>query len=227
VERLIRLYRVGSSPVALGILLAVNALPLVGVLLWGWNLWSILILYWLENGIVGLLNVGKIALARGWGGAGAAKIVLIPFFLLHYGLFWLVHGVFVLFALPLFANVGAALTSGDPGIAQPGPNWNAILWAGIALAISHVASFGLNYVGRREYLTATPIGQMFAPYARVFVLHLTIILGAFVSAALGNPIGALVVLVVLKTAIDVALHLREHTAVAGPAIAPVGMASRA
>ena len=63
-ERLIRLYRVGSSPVALAILIAVNALPLVGVLLWGWNLWSILILYWLENGIVGLLNVGKMALAR-------------------------------------------------------------------------------------------------------------------------------------------------------------------
>lgn len=218
-ERLVRLYRVGSSPIALGVLLAVNALPLVGVLAWGWNLWSILILYWLENGIVGLLNVGKMALAQGWGGAGAAKIVLIPFFLFHYGLFWLVHGVFVLFALPLFANVGAALTSGDPGVAQPGANWNAILWAGIALTISHVASFGLNYVGRREYLTATPIGQMFAPYARVFVLHLTIILGALVSVALGNPIGALVVLVVLKTGIDVALHLREHARFAPAAVA--------
>jgi hypothetical protein len=218
-ERLIRLYRVGSSPIALSVLVAVNALPLVGVLLWGWNLWSILILYWLENGMVGLLNVAKMGLAQGWGGAGAAKIVLIPFFLFHYGLFWLVHGVFVLFALPLFANVGAALTSGDPLIARPGPNWNAILWAGLALAISHVASFGLNYIGRREYLTATPIGQMFAPYARVFVLHLTIILGAIVSAALGNPIGALVVLVVLKTAIDVALHLREHAGF-GPGAVP-------
>ena len=88
-ERLIRLYGVGSSPVALAILIAVNALPLVGVLLWGWNLWSILVLYWLENGIVGLLNVGKIALAQGWGGAAAAaKIVLVPFFLFHYGLVW-------------------------------------------------------------------------------------------------------------------------------------------
>lgn len=226
-ERLIRLYRVGSSPIALAVLLAVNALPLVGVLLWGWNLWSILILYWLENGIVGLLNVGKMALAQGWGGGGAAKLVLIPFFLVHYGLFWLVHGVFVLFALPLFANVGSAFIDGDPFPAQLGPNWDAILWAGIALAISHVASFGLNYIGRREYLTATPGGQMFAPYARVFVLHLTIILGAFVSIALGNPIGALVVLVVLKTAIDVALHLREHAGVGPPAAAPARLAGQA
>jgi hypothetical protein len=125
-----------------------------------------------------------------------------------------------LFALPLFANVGSALASGDPFVARLGPDWNAILWAGLALAVSHVASFGLNYIGRREYLTATPIGQMFAPYARVFVLHLTIILGAFVSVALGNPIGALVVLVVLKTAIDAVLHLREHAGFALAAVAP-------
>ena len=123
--------------------------------------------------------------------------------------------------------MGAALMGGDPMNAQPGPDWNAILWAGLALAISHGASFALNYIGRREYLTATPIGQMFAPYARVFVLHLTIILGALVSAGLGNPIGALVVLVVLKTAIDVALHLREHSGVASgavPQVRPAGVA---
>jgi hypothetical protein len=42
------------------------------------------------------------------------------------------------------------------------------------------------------------------------VLHLTIILGAFVIGAFGTPIAALVLLVGLKTLIDVGLHLREH-----------------
>jgi hypothetical protein len=51
---------------------------------------------------------------------------------------------------------------------------------------------------------------MAAPYARVVILHVTIILGAFVVAFLGAPIGALIVLVALKTAFDLGLHLRER-----------------
>jgi hypothetical protein len=58
--------------------------------------------------------------------------------------------------------------------------------------------------------------QMGAPYARVVVLHVTIIFGAFVVAFLGSPIGALLVLVVLKAAFDLGLHLREHRAAAPP-----------
>jgi hypothetical protein len=51
---------------------------------------------------------------------------------------------------------------------------------------------------------------MGAPYARVVVLHLTILFGAFLTAMIGQPIGALVILVGLKTILDLALHLREH-----------------
>jgi fumarate reductase subunit D len=38
----------------------------------------------------------------------------------------------------------------------------------------------------------------------------TILIGGFVVAFLGAPIGALIVLVVLKTAFDLGLHRREH-----------------
>jgi hypothetical protein len=51
---------------------------------------------------------------------------------------------------------------------------------------------------------------MFAPYGRVVMLHLTIIFGAFIVAILGAPIGALLVLVVVKTVFDLSLHLRQH-----------------
>lgn len=47
------------------------------------------------------------------------------------------------------------------------------------------------------------------------MLHLTIILGSFVVAFLGAPIGALLILVALKTAFDLGLHLRERRR-AGP-----------
>jgi hypothetical protein len=51
---------------------------------------------------------------------------------------------------------------------------------------------------------------MFAPYGRLVVLHVTIILGAIAISTTGAPVAAIVVLVLLKTALDLGLHLREH-----------------
>jgi len=62
--------------------------------------------------------------------------------------------------------------------------------------------------GERE---RTVIGKlMAAPYARIVVLHLAIILGGFAIMAMGQPIAMLLVLVLLKIAVDVVLHRREH-----------------
>ncbi len=73
--------------------------------------------------------------------------------------------------------------------------------------ISRGVSFFVNYIGGREYLETTPLARMGAVYGRVFVLHVTILLGAFAAAALGGPIW---ILVVGKTALDLGLHAREH-----------------
>ena len=256
------------------VLVIANLIPLVGVVFFGWSLLTILVLYWLENGIVGFWNVPKIALAQGsmvptlpdlpeaaariatanpaqaaalqaaWEreraarAAAAANAVanrfnavgrsgLALFFILHYGVFWVVHGIFV-FALPAFGNgfgsIGPDAISclpTNPPIpgyeicesASPFGDvvWSSVAIAGLALFISHGASFFLNYIGRGEYLTASPGGQMAGAYGRVVVLHLTIIFGSMIVAFLGAPIGALLVLVALKIAFDLGLHLRERS----------------
>ena len=51
---------------------------------------------------------------------------------------------------------------------------------------------------------------MFAPYGRLVVLHVTIIVGAVVISVTGAPEAAIVVLVLLKIALDLGLHLAEH-----------------
>ncbi|MDP9468432.1 MAG: DUF6498-containing protein [Chloroflexota bacterium] len=225
-ERLLAMYRVTSSSLALVLLVGFNLVPLAGVVWWGWDLWTILVLYWVENGIIGALNVAKILTAQGtvlpgltrWRMNGRpvnqiARGGIAAFFTIHYGVFWLGHGVFVLLALPLIAGVssGSGSSSGDTLFGtSAGPGWGLLQLGAIGLALSHGASFGLNYIGRGEYRTTSPIQLMLAPYGRVVVLHLTIILGATVSIALGTPIGALVVLVTIKTLLDVAFHLREH-----------------
>jgi hypothetical protein len=231
-ERLLAWYAVSSSMGAVAALIVANAVPLLGVLFFGWSVWTILIVYWLENGIVGGFNVLKMLLATGGDGSGPlallingraaetrAKAVLIPFFIVHYGLFWVVHGVFV-FALPSFASLGSQIGPigtefGTLGpdfspISTTGPDPWTIAFAAVVMVISHGISFAFNYLGSGEYKRTSAAGQMFAPYGRLVVLHVTIIFGAFAIGFTGAPVFAIVILVILKTAMDLALHLREH-----------------
>ncbi|HUG31168.1 MAG TPA: DUF6498-containing protein [Candidatus Limnocylindria bacterium] len=221
--RAVGLYRRTATSRSALLLLVANAIPLVGVAFFDWSLLTILVLYWLENGIVGFWNVPRIVMAEGlvaplgtagMGATGRAmnrlavvgRAGLAIFFIFHYGVFWVVHGVFVV-ALPAFAD---GFGAGDGTFAFGELEWSYVALAAVALFISHGASFVLNYIGRGEYSTASPSGQMASAYGRVVVLHLTIIFGSMVVAVLGAPIGALLILVGLKTAFDLGLHLREH-----------------
>jgi Family of unknown function (DUF6498) len=233
-ERLLAWYQVGSSFAAVAALILANLVPLVGVLWFGWDVWGILIIYWLENGIYGLFNVLKMRKAagpedgspmttaetrrrlngftvNGRPPTGFDKAALVPFFIMHYGIFWVVHGIFVL-TLPMFAMMGA---DGAPDFGAT-VNPLAILFVVVCLFISHGVSYRLNYIGRAEYLRTTAAQQMFAPYGRLVVLHVTIIFGAVLIGMTGAPAAAIVVLVLLKIVLDLGLHLAEHRAAEGP-----------
>lgn len=232
--------RRASSPLAVGALVAANFLPLAGVVWWGWSVFEVLLLYWLESGVVGALNVPKILLAEGtesttpdsggmfeWRVEGvptewlarqsetAERVGLGAFFVVHYGIFWVVHGVFV-FALPLFALRGQ-FGGGPFGVGGNGfANWSlqtspaTFLLAVGSMVVSHGVSLMANFLRGGEYRTVSPDRQMMRPYGRVMVLHMTIVFGAFLVASLGSPLPALVLLVALKTVFDLGAHIREH-----------------
>lgn len=210
-------------------LVAANLVPLYGVLFRGWSVLAILVLYWIESGIIGALNVAEIAMARGRTAAGPTRFTingrpapersafLVLFFVMHYGIFWLVHGVFV-FLLPLFANVGSSPADGggDPFAQYAAMNARAVAIGAVGLAISHSLSFAINFVGGREYLTVSPAEQMFSVYGRVFVLHATVLGGALLLGWLGTPVVALVILITGKIILDIAFHLRQHRRARAP-----------
>jgi hypothetical protein len=79
-----------------------------------------------------------------------------------------------------------------------------------ALVASHGFSFFHNYLGGGEYQRVQLPQLMFRPYGRIVVLHLTVLLGGFLVTALGSPTAAIVLLVGLKTAIDLGAHLKER-----------------
>ncbi|MDJ0975249.1 MAG: DUF6498-containing protein [Planctomycetota bacterium] len=206
-----------KSPTAI-VLVLVNLIPIVGVFAFDWKVGTILAIYWLENVAIGLLNVVKILMARG-GDAGehASKFFLAPFFCVHYGIFTVVHGAFV---FSVFQEGGPF---GDDFNFMQGPFAGAVdavahLWLPfLTLFASHLFSFIYNFVGRGEYRVKSPSDMMQAPYARVIVLHVTILFGGFVTMAMGSPKPVILLLVLAKTLGDTHFHLREHNRIADEA----------
>ena len=199
-------------------LVLANLVPLFGVLYLGWDVGSIVVLYWLENLIIGGYTVLKMLVT---GKAGALPSTL--FFCLHYGGFCAIHGMFVL-ELTQFAGFTASepQTQDWPGplvliqmflnlvhqITAAAPR--EFLWAVLALLLSHGASFLLLFLGQGEYRRSTIRQLMNAPYKRIVVLHIAVIAGGFLVVKLGSPLGLLIALVALKTGMDIMLHRRSH-----------------
>jgi hypothetical protein len=191
-------------------LVAANLAPLYGVLVLGWETFPLVLLFWLENVIIGALNAARMLCVDPRDPASwAAKLLMVPFFCVHYGMFTAVHGVFV------FALFGGSAYGEIHGLWTLDAAARAVHELGLGLAVlalaaSHLFSFLWNYLGRGEYRRAS-VGQLMAqPYGRVVVLHIAILGGGFATMALGSPVWALLLLVALKIGFDLRAHLREH-----------------
>lgn len=227
---------------ALALTLA-NLVPLVGVVFAGWSLLEVVALYWLENLIIGAINVlqmatvaptaeyslpqvdegdrlsptepsppeGKVTLTAV--GHHLSKLFFIPFFVVHYGMFCLVHGVFV---FALLGGKGPFAPGPGPfgGLQQPvaalltGAMWFAL----IGLIASHLYSYFYHFLYRGEFRRTHVAALMAAPYGRIVVLHVAILFGAFATQLLGQPMFLLLLLIVGKTILDWRLHQRQHLA---------------
>lgn len=199
---------VRSLSASVVVLVLANLIPLFGAAVWGWSVFEIVALYWAENLVVGFYTALRILLVRPPEGKEflvVANLAAAFFFTVHYGMFCLVHGVFV------FTLLGK-------GAGEPFPGWaaaGALFQGGIplalaALVVSHGVSFVRNDLMGRECRDTTVHARMFAPYPRIVVLHLAILFGAFAIQALGSPVFLLALLVIGKTILDLALHRREY-----------------
>jgi len=190
-------------------LVLANLIPVFGVLEFGWEVFPLLLLFWFENVIIGVFNALKMLFAApdnpvSWG----AKLFIIPFFCIHYGMFTFVHGIFI---VVLF---GGGMKTGA-GFPSPETFWHAaqashLGWAILGLTISHGFSFVTNYLANGEYQRANLSALMQQPYGRIVVMHLTVLGGGFLIASLHSPVAGLLLLVALKTILDMRAHLQER-----------------
>lgn len=201
-----------------------NLLPLLGVVFLGWDAAAIVLLYWIENLIIGFSNILMMILVKvDSPGRQLQKLFMIPFFCIHFGGFCAVHGFFLL----VFFKIGSdseILGSGQPWL---GPLvflqllfsvvkqlWQSrppgLEWPVLGLVVSHGLSFVKNFLFGQEYLTLKINDIMMRPYKRIVLMHVAIIAGGMLIMMLGSPVALLCVLIFLKIAMDIWLQAKSH-----------------
>ena len=77
----------GTKPIvpSWAVLIAANAVPIFGVLFGGWGVFPLIFLYWVENGIVGVVTVAKLVKGQFTPPASRGdRIGGVVFFMIHY-----------------------------------------------------------------------------------------------------------------------------------------------
>jgi hypothetical protein len=210
-------------------LIAANWLPVFGVLYWGWDVFVLLVLYWLETAVIGVWTIARLAVApRGSmgpllvdGRPTDSPIALTAFFLVHSGMFM---GGHMLFLWVLFSGKWAREIHGLGdffgklviGTGLWIPLLVLFVVRGVSFLFHELKPESIQKLERSLRLptaAATPppaspdaMSIIGAFYGRIVIMQVTIILGAFLAAAVGS-IAPLIIMVTLKTCVDVALHL--------------------
>ncbi|MBK8099691.1 MAG: hypothetical protein IPK26_21505 [Planctomycetes bacterium] len=198
--------------VSLLALIAANVIPLVGTLFLEWDMGAVLALYWLETAVIGVFTVLKLLTVENAGPPlpMGGRLFMAVFFCVHFGLFQFVHGVFLVFLL-LFGDRGDSFSPLQaPARLLDSLTGTSEVVAVLGVIISHAVSFVANWlIGReRERLPAQVV--LFSPYRRVVAMHLTLLLGAFVTLAIGSTTVLLAILVIAKTIADARAHASQH-----------------
>jgi len=186
--------------------IAINLVPLAGVLFWGWSAFALIFLYWLENVVIGVRTLASmIANAAVVGGINwLGALFFGAFFTFHYGLFCFGHGIFV---VALFGGQTAVI--GDTMLDLVGAalalfaQQSGLLIGFASIVFWQLVQFGL-FIARGEVRRVNLLELMGAPYPRIIALHATIIFGGFLLLLLNQPVWGLAVLSLVKMTWDIA-----------------------
>lgn len=191
--------------------------PLVGILFLSWDWRQVIVLYWLENIAIGIATIIRLVSVKNDTpirtrdesssevtltlndkpideSAPGTKFAMAGFFAFHYGLFTLVHGIFVIILVS-----GVFMRSGI---------FNAATTQGVGLDIGGlfmtwlIVTIGQIIVVWRQRSAPSSAQQslvaiMVAPYKRIIVLHLAIIAGAWLIMTLQLPSATAIILIVI------------------------------
>lgn len=197
-----KLFALFFSDVSGWALLASNLIALVMAIRDHCDFATLIWLYWFQSVIIGIFNFFKIRALKDSTIFKTSDYKPLPvniktktfaafFFAFHYGLFHLMAFLFLFDDYKI--NIGMLKLMALPAT---------------AFFFNHLFSFFYN---RRADQNKSVKQTMFFPYARIIPMHLTVLLGGFLSGFVMAPETILLIFfLLLKTFADVIMHSMEH-----------------
>lgn len=206
--------------VGLGVLILGNAMQLLAFFIWQINLHALLVVYWVELGVIGAVTGAKIRRAEGtddpvqlpnWGysplGTGESRtlrsLVIKPQEHILWNFASTYAALWIFIAFPVFS-----LPDGVAGVEASSPF--VVLAAAAGLSATHLVSYRVDFLGGREYKRKGPVTLLVEPFHRLYGLLAAIVLARTAITVAGSPGGLLAFIVGAKTYVDVRSHRREH-----------------
>jgi uncharacterized protein DUF6498 len=214
------------------LVLVADLIPLAGILWWDWDAFVLLMLYWMETAVIAFWALARVFMVAG--GPYRSGISFIANMAPRLGLtcFFLVHasgfmGAHLLFLWVVFSGKwGQTIYNPHDFIHQMVLPYH--LW--VPLGMTFVAR-GIAFV--RDMLSRRTLGTALAAattqqqqndaiggivgglYGRIILMHITILAGVGVAKMIGS-IGPYVLLIAIKTAFDVLIHVSIDLGVGKP-----------
>lgn len=205
-----------------------TAIPIVGIIAFGWSGIQILLLYWFENALVGVFSLLRLALSKPVYENRADYLKAHPWLLQHYPLSaedWAIakklpvtrYGSYKEFFVPLFLGhytfflLVHAFLIATLVAKLPGWEWWRLFeneWSvGLGMAVGSIAvthgwRFWTEDLQGRRFTRSCPFLTMVYPYRRLLVLQVALLLGGLAIVKFALPAALAILLILVKAAFD-------------------------
>lgn len=183
-------------------IILLNLIPLYAAYKWGWNVFELIFIYWIENIIIGVIHFIRLSLIQ------LSYIPFALFFIFNYGVFCALHGTFLLL---VFGEevIKVSDHKGYENFVIYLIEYHHIEYAVMSLILLHIydwlkATYHLG-LGKKSLH-----GGLMTPYRRIMILQVTLIFGVFLTLALNQPLFGLITLVFLKIGFDIKQAIKDQ-----------------
>ena len=194
------------------ILVWANTLFLLLLLLTGYaSAITVVLAYFMETIIIGIFHVVKLYIVVKKGkpsdpktSDGLSGMGVIPFFIMHYGMFVAIQSIFVFgFFLEEFPEIKEAFHLIDNYTFALQLDGMSIIIA--SLVVTNLGYFYTNFLASEKYKEYSPAELFFKPYVRIFIQQFAVILAGFFFILFSEGIAAAILLLIFRLAVDLVM----------------------
>lgn len=202
------------------ILIWANTVFLLVLLLLGYaSALTIVLAYFMETIIIGIFHILKLWMVVKKGKPsdpkttqGLSGMGVIPFFMVHYGMFVAIQSIFVFsFFASEFPEIEEAFHLIDNYTFALQLDGMSVIIA--SLVVTNLGYFYTNFLASEKYKEYSPAELFFKPYVRIFIQQFAVILAGFFFIILSEGTAAAILLLLLRLPVDlimVAIHNKSQ-----------------